>query len=170
MCAEHRPSSFDAFGHDYGASSLAFNGKGGSTLSPNAPAALQKYKDAIENASRITGIDANLIAAMIWAESRGNPDEWSHNSDGNADVGLMQISQSTFDGLNTKMRLNVNDPEQNILAGAMEFSKYLNQFHGDVVSALKRYVWVDASRYVTNVLGFYNDLKSGKRLSDQDYA
>jgi soluble lytic murein transglycosylase-like protein len=149
---------------------------GNHILSASAPPALQKYKAAIEYASKVTGVDANLIGAMIWAESRGNKFESSGNKDGNQDVGLMQISQHTFDQLGTGIKLNVGDtkhPWQNILAGALEFKSYLTQFHGNVSAALKRYISfspaADAA-YVINVLGFYNDLRNGKTPPDQDYA
>jgi soluble lytic murein transglycosylase-like protein len=135
-------------------------------LSDSAPPAIKRYKAAIEQASRVTGVDANLIAAQIWAESRGNPYERSINpEDHNADVGLMQISQQTYDGLHTGVKLDVNNPEQNILAGAYEIATYLKQFHGNVSAALQRYVGNDPE-YVRNVLGFLNDLRNGRPLKD----
>jgi hypothetical protein len=146
------------------------------TLSPSAPAAVQKFKSAIDYASQVTGIDANLIAAQIWAESRGNPGEKSTNIDGHSDVGLMQISQNTYDeyvrgGNSSLPKLNVNDPAQNILAGALELTQHLKDKSGNMHAALNAYVGEGLNdKYVPNVMGFYDDLLGGRTMSDEDHV
>jgi hypothetical protein len=146
------------------------------TLSPSAPAAVQKFKSAIDYASQVTGIDANLIAAQIWAESRGNPGEKSTNIDGHSDVGLMQISQNTYDeyvrgGNSSLPKLNVNDPAQNILAGALELTQHLKDKGGNMSAALNAYVGEGINdKYVPNVMGFYHDLLGGRTMSDEDHV
>jgi soluble lytic murein transglycosylase-like protein len=56
-------------------------------LSPKYPENIQKWKPLIESSAAETGLDPNLIAAVMLQESGGNPQ--AHSSSGA--VGLMQI-------------------------------------------------------------------------------
>jgi soluble lytic murein transglycosylase-like protein len=124
---------------------------------PNNPS-IGQWEAAIENASRITGINPNVIAGMIWAESRGNPDiDPSHNHDGSYDIGLMQISQGRWQRdvlpkLTTEQRaeiktltgkdpsqLNMNNPADNIIGGACELNLWVQKYNGDLAQGLRGY-------------------------------
>ena len=149
------------------------SGSGGGQLDPNAPPEIQKYKDVIEKVAAEKGLDPNLIASMIWAESRGNPNETSDNPDPEVgtDKGLMQVSDVTASE-NGLSGLDLSDPKNQILAGATEIANKIDAAGGDIEKALKDYVGGDNvdPKYVTNVMGFYNQLKSGRGLSDEDPA
>ncbi|RZI40920.1 hypothetical protein EGT07_21735 [Herbaspirillum sp. HC18] len=142
------------------------------TLSSSAPPAIQKYKKEIEDASRETGVPADMIAAVMWAESRGNPDESSTNIDGNEDVGLMQISSSTYNDVRNSQGgpdLDVNNPADNIRAGAWELrDKFMNNGN-DWSKALAAYRGVEDGEddsYASAVIAFYEALMSGGELAD----
>jgi soluble lytic murein transglycosylase-like protein len=148
-------------------------GGGNTTLNPSAPEAVGRYKDIIEKVAKQTGVDPNLIAAMIWAESRGNPKEASDNPDPErgVDKGLMQVSNLRCKELGIG-GTNLNSPEGQILAGATEIAHDLKESGGDLEAALKEYVGGDSidPDYVTNVTGFLKQLTSGQGMSDEDPA
>jgi soluble lytic murein transglycosylase-like protein len=83
------------------------------------PPESEPYREMIESASRITGVPASLLAAVIHDESR-----WNAGAGGaTGDTGLMQVSDSVFaalQGLHPELAgmSNKNDPATNILAGA----------------------------------------------------
>lgn len=93
-----------------------------SKLGPGLPPQAEPYREAIERASRITGVPASLIAAKIHDESRWDPNAGSTNAQGDADTGLVQIGDDEFAAMQAKhpelQGKNKNDPETNILAGA----------------------------------------------------
>jgi hypothetical protein len=142
------------------------------TLSKSAPPEIQKYKKEIEDASRETGVPADRIAAVMWAESRGNPDDPSRNKDGNMDVGPMQISQSTYNqvqGSQGGPDLDVGDAAQNIRAGAWELrDKFMDNGH-DWTRAHAAYRGMEDGQdfsYADAVEAFYQDLIHGRTLPD----
>lgn len=67
----------------------------GKGLSSFFPPAIQQWKFEIENQSRMNGIDANIIAAVIYIESAGDAHAYSPCGA----VGLMQVMPR--DGLST---------------------------------------------------------------------
>jgi len=94
------------------------SGGGGGELGPGASPPLLRFKNQIEAGSQKTGVPVNLIAAVIWQESRGNPNATSNNG---KDTGLMQINDDTFAELRRKHNIigpNKNDPATNILGGS----------------------------------------------------
>lgn len=100
---------------------------GTSGLGNNLPPALERYRTFIDSASKKTGVPADLLAGMIWDESRGDPNAGSTNGgNGFADTGLMQINGNTQTGTYSLLVAqhpelagkDKNDPENNILAGA----------------------------------------------------
>jgi soluble lytic murein transglycosylase-like protein len=145
-------------------------GPGGGKLDPSAPQAIKDFQSEIEDAASKTKLDPNLIAAVIWAESRGNPNEASRNPEDQSrvDKGLMQVSQETA-GENGLRNINLSDSGKQILAGATELKNKIDARGGDVAAALQDYVG-DDPKYVQNVLSFYKSLSSGKGMSDQDPA
>jgi soluble lytic murein transglycosylase-like protein len=104
----------------------------GLNLAAGAPQALQALAPKIQAVSQATGVPANLLAAMIWQESRGNNGAVSTNANGAADSGLMQINADTFASLQAKhpelQGKSLSDPETNILAGALYLKDMKEQF------------------------------------------
>jgi len=156
-------------------------GAGGTTLAGNIPEALLPLKDWIEAASRATGVPANLIAAMVWQESRGAIHAVSLNSgNGLTDVGLLQINPNTYA---TKIKAvhpelgDARDPANNIQAGAWYMLELKERF-GTWPLALRAYNsgenGVDTNNpdaipagtgdatYVVKVMKFWATLDEGK--------
>ncbi|MCL2619683.1 MAG: transglycosylase SLT domain-containing protein [Defluviitaleaceae bacterium] len=116
---------------------------------------------AVTAASIQHGVDANLIRAVIRAESSGNPLAVSHAGA----MGLMQLMPITA------RNLGVTDPfdiVQNVNAGTEYLASLLDRFSGDVELALAAYnagwprvqqhggipPFAETQRYVPRVLGF----------------
>ena len=164
------------------ASQPALSSSGGSKLGGNLPAGLEKFRGAIESASAKTGMPAEMLAAQIWQESRGNLEAVSTNGgNGLTDTGLMQVNPNTFGELQAKhpelQGKNLSDPETNILAGAFYMKDMKEQFGSDEL-ALRAYNsgpnGVDRSNpdaipagtgdatYVQKVKSFMNTLATGQ--------
>lgn len=88
----------------------------------------------IQKASRQYGVDADLIRAVIRAESNFNPTAVSHAGA----QGLMQLMPSTARGLGVQDPFN---PEQNIMGGTKFLKNLLDRYNGDMNSALAAYNW-----------------------------
>lgn len=91
-----------------------------------------KYAKEVNAASAKHGIDAQLIAAVIAAESNFNPNAKSSSGA----RGLMQLMPSTAKGLGVKDSYNA---EQNIMGGAKYLAQQLKAFGGDIQLALAAY-------------------------------
>lgn len=91
-----------------------------------------KYASEVNAAAAKHGIDANLIAAVIQAESNFNPNAKSKSGA----QGLMQLMPATARGLGVKDSYNV---EQNIMGGAKYLAEQLKAFGGDIKLALAAY-------------------------------
>jgi hypothetical protein len=155
---------------------------GGSTLGPGFPPQLEPYRSDIESASQQTGVPANLLAAQIWQESRGNPGAASTNSNGMTDAGLMQVDPATFASLQQEhpalQGKNLSDPSSNILAGAYYMSDMSKQFGGNWDEALRAYnsgpdqvnagnlsdVSIGDPNYVNEVTQFASTIQQGGQL------
>jgi soluble lytic murein transglycosylase-like protein len=85
------------------------------------------YASQIQQASDATGVPKNVLAGMIWQESKGHADE--------PGGGLMQVSPDTFSRYGGQ---DINDPSQNIMAGAKYLQDMSQQF-GDIPTALRAY-------------------------------
>lgn len=99
-----------------------------------------KHEDIIRQQSQEKGVDAALIAAVIYSESQF-VDQTSH-----ADArGLMQITPQTAEEIEklsggTTFNLeDLRDPELNIRYGTFYLAHLLEMFDGDVVAALAAY-------------------------------
>jgi soluble lytic murein transglycosylase-like protein len=90
------------------------------------------YVPYINQASEAHAVDANLIKAVIAAESSGRPDAVSPR---NA-RGLMQLIDSTARAMGVR---NVWDPRENILGGTRYLRELLDRFAGDVRKAVAGY-------------------------------
>ncbi|ATB35467.1 transglycosylase SLT domain protein [Cystobacter fuscus] len=156
-------------------------GSGSSKLGPGLPKELEPYRGAIESASAETGVPANMLAAQIWQESRGNLAAVSTNGgNGLTDTGLMQVNPNTYGELQAKhpalQGKDLSDPANNILAGAYYMKDMKEQF-GDWKTALRAYNsgpnGVDKSNlnalpagtgdatYVDKVSNFWSIIESG---------
>lgn len=104
---------------------------------------MTQYTDEILTASEATGVPPELIAAVIWDESKGNAGAGTVNGEnGLQDSGLMQVNSQTFAALKDQYPDLLNgDPgsvQNNIMAGALYLSQQHQQF-GDWDLALRAY-------------------------------
>lgn len=88
---------------------------------------METYGDAIKQASKDTGIPENVLAGMIWQESKGKADT--------PGGGLMQVgpNEMAANGGGDPM-----DPTANINAGAKYMQELVAKF-GDIPTALRAY-------------------------------
>ncbi|RMG67596.1 MAG: hypothetical protein D6715_04380 [Calditrichaeota bacterium] len=93
---------------------------------------LAPFEGAIQKAARQFDLDPNLIRAVIFAESSGNPEARSPKGA----LGLMQLMPATARELGVN---NPLDPEENILGGARYLRRLLNRFQGHLEKALAAY-------------------------------
>lgn len=100
----------------------------GPTLSPREEA----VEPIIQEASRRTGLSANLLRAMVKAESDFDPTTVSSKGA----KGLMQLMDITAGEM---MVRDVFDPLDNILGGAGYFRKLLDRYGGIIELALAAY-------------------------------
>lgn len=116
---------------------------GGSGL--HLPTALEPYRGAIVEAASESGMPADIIAGMIWAESRGDlAAQTTNGGNGLSDAGLMQINSNTFADLKARHPdllgdARVNDASDNILAGALYLREQYDAFGGNMGAALRAY-------------------------------
>jgi soluble lytic murein transglycosylase-like protein len=86
----------------------------------------------IDEASALYGVSADLVRAVIQAESAGNPNAVS----GVGAQGLMQLMPRTSRALGVK---DPFDPKDNIFGGVKYLSTLLEKYNGNVALALASY-------------------------------
>lgn len=91
-----------------------------------------RFTEIIADAAEEYGVEAELIRAIIHAESAFNPKAVSHRGA----RGLMQLMPATARSLGVRNRF---DPEQNIMAGTRYFRQLLDRLDGKVKPALAAY-------------------------------
>ncbi len=133
---------------------------------PKGEPELLPYDRVIHAAAGRHDVDAELILAIIMAESQLNPRAKSKKGA----RGLMQIMPVTADALDVA---NIYNPEENINAGTRHFRGLLDRFDGDVQLALAAYnageqnvlryngipPYPETQAYVARVLHYYSTLK-----------
>ena len=134
---------------------------------PPGEPALLPFDRIIHEAAGRYGLDANLIAAVIMAESQFNPGAVSKKGA----KGLMQIMPVTADALDMT---NVYCPEENIDAGSRHLKWLLGRFDGDLRLALAAYnaglqnvlsyngvpPYPETQAYIVKVMGHYAAIKN----------
>lgn len=123
----------------------------------------------IREAAERYGLPWELVSAVVWAESRYDPNAVS----GTPDYGLMQVTASVCAayGLNKDNRL---DPAANLDAGCRILREKIDESGGDLTIALMKYNEGDAgyleniaagiwsTKYTEDVLGkYYEILREG---------
>jgi soluble lytic murein transglycosylase len=99
-----------------------------------------RHEDIIRQQSREKQVDASLIAAVIYAESK-----FSDRTSSAGARGLMQITPEAANEIErhsggTTFRLkDLGDPEINIRYGTFLLRELLDRYEGDVVAALAAY-------------------------------
>ena len=93
---------------------------------------LPHLEGVISPAATKYGLDPNLVAAVIWAESSGDPNAVSTKGA----QGLMQLMPATARELGVA---NVLDPQQNIDGGSRYLRQMLDAHDGDLSLALAAY-------------------------------
>ncbi len=90
-----------------------------------------RYAHVINAAAKQYGISPALVDAVMWQESRYNPNAVSHAGA----VGLMQLMPGTA----RQLGVNPHDPWQNVFGGAAYLRKQLDRFGNNVPLALAAY-------------------------------
>lgn len=117
---------------------------GGSQM--NLPAAMKPYEKDFAEAGKASGIPPQVLAGMMWQESRGDLSATTTNGgNGKADVGVMQINEDTFAAIKAahpdKLPANADrsNPKDAIMAAALHMSDMKQKFGGNLGAALRAY-------------------------------
>ena len=96
------------------------------------------WRSQVEAAAREFGLEPELLYAVIWVESRFDPEAQSPTGA----KGLMQFTQATWREVARRLGLGdagPKDPQAAIRAGAYYLAKQLSRCHGLLVCALSSY-------------------------------
>lgn len=133
------------------------------SISSSYPQSIQQWCGLIERYARESGLDPNLVSAVMLQESAGKPDAYSKSGA----VGLLQVmprdgKASGFMCVNGPCFADrpsmdeLFDPEFNIAYGTRMLSNLIGRF-GSVRDALKAYGPKDVGYYYADiVLGIFN--------------
>jgi soluble lytic murein transglycosylase-like protein len=133
---------------------------------PSGEPALAPFDRIIHEAAGRHHVDADLIMAVIMAESQFNPSARSKKGA----RGLMQLMPITADALDV---VDVYSPEENVNAGARHLKWLLDRFDGDLRMALAAYnagvqnvlrhdgvpPFPETRAYVKRVMEYYAEIK-----------
>jgi hypothetical protein len=148
------------------------------------PPALADHEKAIGAAAKASGQPANVIAGMMWAESRGNSSASTVNGgNGQSDSGLMQVNSATAAEVQSKysehFKEGMTPDEKNIMTGALYLKDMEGKFGKDMDAKLRGYnsgpdtvnikdpsdiskTGLGDPNYVTNVNNFAEIIGTGK--------
>lgn len=90
-----------------------------------------QFAAALTQAAASANLSPSLLAALVWQESRWNPQAVSVKGA----IGLAQLMPATARDLG----VNPSDPSQNLVGGARYLRALLDEFGGDVEKALAAY-------------------------------
>ena len=133
-------------------------------VSEKYPSSVRQWCGLITRYALKTGLHPDLVAALIWQESGGNPTAYSRSGA----VGLMQVmpndgraaSFKCKDGpcfQNRPSTLELQEPEFNIHYGTKMLRSLLDKNSGDLRLALRAYGPIDMGfRYADTVLAIFN--------------
>ena len=131
---------------------------------------LQKYASIIQTASKVYGVEASLVHAVISAESQYNQYAVSRTGA----MGLMQLMPDTARRYGVQ---NMMDPAENIQGGVRYLADLLVMFKGRIDLAVAAYnagenaviryghqipPYAETRTYVPRVLAFYRTFQSRK--------
>jgi ATP-dependent protease ClpP protease subunit len=133
------------------------------------------YAEMIKQAADAYGVDRNLFAALVKAESGFNPDA---ESDAGA-IGFTQLMPDTADSLG----VNAYDPRENLMGGAHYLRQQLDAFGGNVRMALAAYnagpgnvqkyggvpPFEETQNYVNKIIGYLHDTGNASEDKPGDY-
>jgi len=128
--------------------------------------------DEIDKAAARYNIPAELVRAVIWAESAG--DGGAISSAGA--IGLMQLMPRTAGEMYVEDPV---DPAQNIMGGTRYLRSLANQFNGDMIltlaaynagpDAVKKYGGIppfdETREYVKRVISYYQQLRAQRKTA-----
>ena len=126
--------------------------------------------DEIGRAAALYNVPAELVRAVIWAESAGDAGAISHRGA----IGLMQLMPHTAGEMYVQDPV---DPAQNIMGGTRYLRWLANQFNGDMIltlaaynagpEAVRKYGGVppfeETRLYVKKVIAYYQQLRSVRK-------
>lgn len=133
-------------------------------VSQRYPASILQWCGLITSYSQKRGLHPDLVAALIWQESGGNPNAFSHSGA----VGLMQVMPS--DGIAASFMCangpcfkdrpsarQLKDPEFNISYGTKFLAGLVRRYGGNIREALKSYGPMDVGYYYADkVTGIFH--------------
>ena len=128
---------------------------------PEQTATPASWDDLITAFAQKSGVDPRLAHAVASVESNTNVNTKPSSKGA---IGIMQLMPETA----SRLGVDPNDPVQNIQGGITELKRLLDEHHGDVVMALRRYNGSPTASeeatnpYVQSVLG---RLQSGGQKS-----
>jgi soluble lytic murein transglycosylase len=122
-------------------------------------------------------VPAELVRAVIWAESAGDAGAISHRGA----IGLMQLMPHTAGEMYVQDPV---DPAQNIMGGTRYLRWLANQFNGDMIltlaaynagpEAVRKYGGVppfeETRTYVKKVIAYYQELRARVQKAAQKVA
>jgi soluble lytic murein transglycosylase-like protein len=126
--------------------------------------------DEIDRAAALYNVPAELVRAVIWAESAGDAGAISHRGA----IGLMQLMPHTAGDMYVQDPV---DPAQNIMGGTRYLRWLANEFKGDMIltlaaynagpEAVRKYGGVppfeETRTYVKKVIAYYQQLRSRRK-------
>ena len=134
-----------------------------------------EYSDMIKQAADAAGVDRNLFAAVVKAESSFNPNAVS----GAGAIGFTQLMPETAAGLG----VDPNDPQQNLQGGAKYLRQQMDTFGGNVRMAVAAYnagpqavkdyggvpPYTETQNYVNKIVGYLDAAGHGSEDKPGDY-
>lgn len=96
--------------------------------------------DCFEQAAHYQGVNAQVLRAIAWQESRGHPDALHHNLNGTIDYGQMQINSTHLPTLARfgVTRRTLMDPCRSAFIGAWHLRRMMEKY-GNTWAAIGAY-------------------------------